>query len=1780
MSRPLPRRSMSRLFRRLGAACAALLLVAIACRDRTLTGPGLPRPVSIALAPRFQAGAESAQPISRIRAAVQRVDEQGVPIAEAPLAETELSVDPAATSWPVALDFATTAPVRVVVSLELIHLAPAPNGTSEVVEWAARVGPMVVRPGATHQATDVRLGRGPLPNLDVTGVGIGTFPTLLLLGDVADLTASMTPGNLPGTRLYWGALDPAVARIDAAGHVTSVGPGTARFTATAGLASDTINVTVADPVALVASLVVDATSQDQQAMAGAAVPQPIRVRAIDAAQLAVRGVPVTFAVASGGGSITGATTLITDDAGTVQLGGWTLGAVAGANTLTATVQGRTISTTVRATGLSPAVATSLELIEGTGQQVPAGTAVTIAPAVRVLDQNGQPLAGVPVTFTVDAGSGTVGSAATNATSETVTSNEIGIARVSAWTLGQAVGTNTLVASAGTLPTVSFTATGIAGPAASMLVVSGNDQPGTAGTALAQPLVGRVVDRFGNSVANVVVSFATPDGGSFANVADTSDAQGLVQATWTPGLTSTAQTATMTAAGVATPATFAATVTLPPQQVTLALANADKVSQGRTQVVNVTLPTPAPAAGTGVTVTSDAPSVLAVQGSGTITIAAGQTTGTVQVSGLAEGSATLRAVASGNFQDGVLPVQVELRVLGVPTTLNVPFGQAASLPINIARAAPAGGLTVQVTTSDATKVDLASATAFIAAGATTGTVTLNGVNPGPSEIVVSHPLYTPDTTAATTTAALDVLNATYTINTSFGAATPVRFLSNGVPVPAPAPGVTVNVVSRTPTCVSVPATLTIPTGLTTATLDMQYNAQGGTTTFPCTSRVVVSSSAGIATDSATVTVNAQPAISVTTASLGQGLQRTWAATLGASNHGGTTVRITSPDPQVLLVAPDASTPGSAFIDVPVIAGGTQANFHVQALDAARTGAYAITATATGFTGGTGTATVVTPALDVQGVNIATTSLSADDDFYVRIGIANGQNTSLVELQDRRVGGTPLVATATVSDGAVVQVVTGAGIGTTGTTSVAAGQSNSPTTRATGGFALRPMGNGTATVTASIPGFTTVSPGGTVSVTVTTPAISASGATVGAGLQKAMSASLGAGAPTGGTTVRIASTDPTILKVSPNATTPGTDFIDVVVAAGGTSIPYHVQGMEDMTGSPAVTLDAPGYAGGRATFPVVTPAIDLQGVSTSTTTLSVDDDIYARLGIANGQSTSLNELQDVRAGGRPVVVTFSTGTPTVGTLVTTAGVQGTVATATIAVGQSNTPTTVATAGVALRPLAAGTTRLGVSAPGTITTSTGGFADVTVAQPTQTLNGATVGAGLQKSMGGGLQTGNHGGVTVRLTSSDPTRVLLARTATSAGAATLDIALANGTSSYSYYIQGLEGQVGTATVTATTPGFATATATMTVATPFLDLQGVNAATTTLSVNDDIYARVGIANAQGSTLNELQDVRFGGDPIVVTFSTSSVGVAQLVPSQTNGATATATIPVGQSNSPTTVATGGVALDPLTAGTTTVTMTGAVVRTGITIPVTSSNGSQVVTVSAPAITLSTGAVGAGLQRTGSISLGAPAPTGGLTVRLTSSQPAVMLLSPLATTAGTDFIDVTIAAGFTSASFLVHGVDGQVGTPTISAKATGFADGTIAQPVVTPALDVQGLNTSINASGANDDFYVRIGIANATNTVLNELQDRRAGQPALVVTFSNSAANVAQLATTTGTGQSLTRTLAAGQSNTPTTLATGGIALDPLSAGSTQVTATIPGFTTTNAGTVNVTVLTALAAMLR
>ncbi len=132
---------------------------------------------------------------------------------------------------------------------------------------------------------------------------------------------------------------------------------------------------------------------------------------------------------------------------------------------------------------------------------------------RVLDQNGNVLSS-EVTWLSD-------------NLDVVTVSAAGVATA------VAIGSATVTATSGSLSaTVPVTVSQVP---TLLLVASGNNQEATAGTPLAQPVLVRVLDRGGQAVENITVTF-TPDqdNGSVSVTSGTSDPNGEVQTVWTLG----------------------------------------------------------------------------------------------------------------------------------------------------------------------------------------------------------------------------------------------------------------------------------------------------------------------------------------------------------------------------------------------------------------------------------------------------------------------------------------------------------------------------------------------------------------------------------------------------------------------------------------------------------------------------------------------------------------------------------------------------------------------------------------------------------------------------------------------------------------------------------------------------------------------------------------------------------------------------------------------------------------------------------------------------------------------------------------------------------------------------------------------------------------------------------------------------------------------------------------------------------------------------------------------
>lgn len=114
---------------------------------------------------------------------------------------------------------------------------------------------------------------------------------------------------------------------------------------TASAATGTLQIVPGEP-----GLIVAVAGDAQSALAGTTLPTAPQVRVTDAGGNATEGAEVVFAIATGGGSVSGATA-ITDADGLASAGSWTLGQVPGVNTLTVSVTGASVTPlTLTATG--------------------------------------------------------------------------------------------------------------------------------------------------------------------------------------------------------------------------------------------------------------------------------------------------------------------------------------------------------------------------------------------------------------------------------------------------------------------------------------------------------------------------------------------------------------------------------------------------------------------------------------------------------------------------------------------------------------------------------------------------------------------------------------------------------------------------------------------------------------------------------------------------------------------------------------------------------------------------------------------------------------------------------------------------------------------------------------------------------------------------------------------------------------------------------------------------------------------------------------------------------------------------------------------------------------------------------------------------------------------------------------------------------------------------------------------------------------------------------------
>ena len=315
----------------------------------------------------------------------------------------------------------------------------------------------------------------------------------LRIGGSTQLRAAPVDGTntlLAQEPVVWTSSGAAVATVDASGLVRGVGSGVVVITATSGTVEGRAIAIISGAPAAVAA----AAGNAQTAGVNAFVPVPPTVRVTDAQGNGVYAVPVTFAVMSGGGSVTAPQPVLTDLNGLASVP-WRVGPTPGANTLSATtgdpLTGAPVTFTATAeVGPPDAAVSSVIALPATIPPSAGQTVSTITVTVR--DALGRTVAGAAVTLSAS------GTGNTLTQPGTVTDNQGQTSGTLSSTVAE---TKTVTATVNGVLAITQTAGIVVNPGAPAAIAVITEPAGAVANAyfLTQPMV-EIRDGFGNRLS--------------------------------------------------------------------------------------------------------------------------------------------------------------------------------------------------------------------------------------------------------------------------------------------------------------------------------------------------------------------------------------------------------------------------------------------------------------------------------------------------------------------------------------------------------------------------------------------------------------------------------------------------------------------------------------------------------------------------------------------------------------------------------------------------------------------------------------------------------------------------------------------------------------------------------------------------------------------------------------------------------------------------------------------------------------------------------------------------------------------------------------------------------------------------------------------------------------------------------------------------------------------------------------------------------------------------------
>ena len=574
---------------------------------------------------------------------------------------------------------------------------------------------------------------------------------------------------------------------------------------------------------------------------------------------------------------------------------------------------------------------------------------------------------------------------------------------------------------------------------------------------------------------------------------------------------------------------------------------------------------------------------------------------------------------------------------------------------------------------------------------------------------------------------------------------------------------------------------------------------------------------------------QGQISLAPLSLGGNLQALATGSLDVAPTSPLPVTITSSDTSKVLLVPFATDPtgvtqGTGQITGTVPAGQGRLGFGfpgfwVQAL--ASSGTAQITITAPGYLSGSATVTLTPSGFVLNSPN------GPGANFTATLGANSILTVGSVQLD---ASGNVLSTSQPLRGGAIANVTVSSGTTAIGTVSgnPAVVQPGAATSSI---VTFQPKAAGTTLLSIAQPGgYSTPITGTQLTATVIAPTITLNPILAGFNQQ-----ALGIGRLTQASAkplnVTITSSDSTKVLLSTNPTTVGSSSIGLQLAAGATTLTFYVQALAS-SGPVTLTASASGYSSGTGNVGLLGSAFvfgTANGVAGnfSTTTISPATGLTVALWQLDSSSRPLSPAQ-LRPGSSASVAVVS-GTPSTGTITGSPALFNS--------GDSSN------SNLAFQPAqscnAPCTTVLSVTQPaGFSTPASGGQLTVTVNQPSLSLLMVTptVGGNLEAPGAGSLDAPAPSNLPVTITSDNP-NVLLSNcqqilgctgtAATDVGSQSILVVvpLGNGVNSVgfpNYYVQALANS-GTATLTASAPGFNPGFITVTLAPAALVISGPN---------------------------------------------------------------------------------------------------------------------------------------------------------------------------------------------------------------------------------------------------------------------------------------------------------------------------------------------------------------------